>query len=401
MYEAMGSLDTPFEAGGGMAVNLPADIYVVANAAEIERLREAASLRRLAEFNCVALSPAEPIPGEVIARAFMLVMEVDPADRASLRRIAQVRNARPGLPLVVALHNASAAAIRTLVRQGVNDVAAIPFDLDELTAELLDLAAHIREDVAAQAPLAPLVSVVRSTGGSGATTVVTHLAAALAAHSGRAKGACVIDLDIQFGNVGTSLGCAAKTTVVDLLEAGGRLDAEFFHGAAVESRRGFDVIAAPDSITPLETVDVDRLLHLLTIARREYGSVLVDLPANWTNWTLSTVMASTDVVLVTDLTIAGLRQAKRRLELFDTVGVPRDRVRIVVNRVEKRLFKAIGVDEVRRTLGHPVYATLAADPNVVSSAQDQGLLAWEANRRSKFASDVSTLADRLAQGWGS
>ena len=33
MYEAMGSLDTPFEAGGGMAVNLPADIYVVANAA--------------------------------------------------------------------------------------------------------------------------------------------------------------------------------------------------------------------------------------------------------------------------------------------------------------------------------------------------------------------------------
>ena len=231
--------------------------------------------------------------------------------------------------------------------------------------------------------------------------MVTHLAAALAAHSGRAKGACVIDLDIQFGNVGTSLGCAAKTTVVELLEAGSRLDAEFFHGAAVESRRGFDVVAAPDSITPLETVDVDRLLHLLTIARREYGSVLVDLPANWTNWTLSTVMASTDVVLVTDLTIAGLRQAKRRLELFDTVGVPRERVRIVVNRVEKRLFKAIGVDEVRRTLTHPVFATLAADPNVVPSAQDQGLLAWEANRRSKFASDVSTLADRLAQGWGS
>ena len=78
----MGSLDTPFELGGGMSVSLPADVYVVANAVEIERLREAASLRRLAEFNCVALEPAEPIPDDVIARAFMLVMEVDPADPA-------------------------------------------------------------------------------------------------------------------------------------------------------------------------------------------------------------------------------------------------------------------------------------------------------------------------------
>jgi len=244
------------------------------------------------------------------------------------------------------------------------------------------------------------VAVVRSAGGSGATTVITHLAAALAARAGRSKGACVIDLDIQFGNVGTSLGCAAKTTVVDLLEAGARVDAELLRGAAVDSGRGFDLIAAPEPITPLEAVDVDRLLHLLTVARREYGAVLIDLPANWTNWTLSTALSSTEILLVTDLSIAGLRQAKRRLELFDTVAVPRERVRIVVNRVEKRLFRAIGVDEVRRALGHPVYATLAAEPGVVASAQDQGLLSWEANRKSKFASDVSTLADQLAQGWG-
>ena len=392
-------LDSPFELGAGMAVTLPNDVYVVANPREVERLRTAAGLRRLAELNCVALSPAEPIPSEVVARAAVLVIEVDPTDKASLRRIAQVRAARRDLPLVVALHDASAPAIRTLVRQGVDDVVSIPLDLDDLATQLLDLVAQIQSSVAAQAPLAPLVSVVRSTGGSGATTVVTHLAAALAEHSGRPNGACVIDLDIQFGNVAMSLGCEAKTTVVDLLEAGDRLDAELMQAGAVDSGRGFDVIAAPFAITPLENIDVDRLLHMLTVARREYGSVLVDLPANWTNWTLSTALASTDIVLVTDLTIAGLRQAKRRVELFDTVGLARERLRIVVNRVEKRLFRAIGVEEVRRTLGHPVYATLAADPTVLSTAQDQGLLAWEANRRSRFAADIADLAERLAQGW--
>lgn len=396
----MGNYSTTFQIGDSMAVSVPADVYVVANPSEIDRLRAGSSMRRLAEFQSVALAASEPIPADVIAKAFLLVIEVDPSDRVSMRRIAQVRNARPGLPLVVALHDANVSAVRTLVRQGVNDVATIPFDLEELSSQLLDLAAQVRNDATAQLPLSPLVSVVRSTGGSGATTVVTHLAAALATHSGRPNGACLIDLDIQFGNVGASLGKSAKTTVIDLLDAGDRLDAEFFASAAVDSGRGFDIVVAPKPITPLETVDVDQLIHLLSIARRAYGSVLVDLPANWTNWTLSTALASTDLVLVTDLTIPGLRQAKRRLELFDAVGVPRELVRIVVNRVEKRLFKTIGVDEVRQTLGHPVYATLAAEPGTLPGAQDQGLLSWEANRKSKFASDVSALADQLAKGWG-
>ena len=396
----MGNYSTTFQIGDSMAVSVPADVYVVANPSEIDRLRAGSGMRRLAEFQSVALAASEPIPADVIAKAFLLVIEVDPSDRVSMRRIAQVRNARPGLPLVVALHDANVSAVRTLVRQGVDDVATIPFDLEELSSQLLDLAAQVRNDVTAQLPLSPLVSVVRSTGGSGATTVVTHLAAALAAHSGRPNGACLIDLDIQFGNVGASLGKSAKTTVIDLLDAGDRLDAEFFASAAVDSGRGFDIVVAPKPITPLETVDIDQLIHLLSIARRAYGTVLVDFPANWTNWTLSTALASTDLVLVTDLTIPGLRQAKRRLELFDAVGVPRERVRIVVNRVEKRLFKTIGVDEVRATLGQSVFATLAAEPGVLGSAQDQGLLAWEAHRKSHFAADISALAEQLAKGWG-
>ena len=396
----MGNFTNPFELGDRMAVGLPSDVYVVANPAEIDRLRAGAGMRRLAEFQSVALYPSEPVPADVIAKAFLLVIEVDPADRASMRRIAQVRNARAGLPLVVALHDANVSAVRTMVRQGVNDVATIPFDLEELTSQLLDLAAQVRNDATAQLPLSPLVSVVRSTGGSGATTVITHLAAALAANPDGPGAPCLIDLDIQLGNVGASLGKSGKATVIDLLDAGDRLDAEFFGSATVDSGRGFDIVVAPDPITPLETVDVDQLIHMLSIARRSYGSVLVDLPANWTNWTLSTALASTDLVLITDLTIPGLRQAKRRLELFDTVGVPRDRLRVVVNRVEKRLFRTIGVDEVRATLGHPVFATLAAEPGVLASAQDQGLLAGEANRKSRFAADIAELAARLVNGWG-
>ena len=67
--------------------------------------------------------------------------------------------------------------------------------------------------------------------------------------------------------------------------------------------------------------------------------------------------------------------------------------------MEKRLFRTIGVDEVQEALAHPVFATLSAEPAVLQSAQDQGMLAGEVSRRSRFAADITGLAQSLARNW--
>ena len=148
-------------------------------------------------------------------------------------------------------------------------------------------------------------------------------------------------------------------------------------------------------ITPLETVNVDQLLALLDIVRREFDFVLVDLPADWTNWALSVTLTSSEVLLITDLSIASLRQAKRRVELLTSVGLERSKLQVIVNRVERRLFKTIGVDDVREALKCEVLTSLTAEGAVMSSAQDQGLLISEINHRSKFAADIRRLASLL------
>lgn len=395
----MGLFDKSSALNEHSARGLPDDIRIVANSAAIADLREMIGVRQLGKLDLLPLPPTTAIPSEVSAGASVLVMEIDQNDPASLRRVDQVRAEYPKLPLIVALRDASLPTVRTLIRRGVDDVCALPFSYEELHGQLCDLLARLRSEATVQRPLGSLVAVVRSTGGSGATTVATHLAAALGKIASRRRGVCLVDLDIQFGNVATALGMNAQSGVTDLLDAGNRLDAELLSTAATDTGRGFDVISAPETIMPLETVDVDNLLHLVATARREYGAVVIDLPANWTNWTLSVVTAATDVLLVTDLSISGLRQTKRRLELFESVGIHSDRIRIVINRMEKRVFRAIGIDEVSRTLGLPVFATLSAEPALVPNAQDQGLLAWEANRKSKFAADTDKLADTLSEEW--
>lgn len=388
----MGKLDLPLELGNPMELHLPSDVYVVASASRLAELADGVAGGQVSALSLVAVPDGEPVPADVVAAARVLVVAVDHASPASMARVGQIRAARADLPLIVALADASMAQVRTLVRQGVSDVASLPFDCDELISRILDVSAA--GAMPGHGHLAPMIALVGGTNGGGATTALTHLAAELAGMGERK--CCVIDLDLQFGDVAAYLGESPALSVVDLLEAGDRLDAEFMRSAAKETGHGFTILSAPHAIAPLEGVDIDQLLRLLEIARREYDLVLLDLPANWTNWTLSAALASNEILLLTDQSLAGLRQARRMIEMFAAVGLTRSRIRLVVNRVEKKLFQSISVNDVADALGCDVWATLAEDGAAIQTAQDQGMLAGEVNRRSRFVGDIRKLAEQVA-----
>lgn len=390
----MGNFDKMFELETGMTVSFPGGVFVVASAAEIECLRAQQAERGFGASQLVALPPDAPLPPDVVAQARVLVLEVDPSDKASLRRLSLVRAERGGLPVIAAVHDAHVSLLRTIVRQGIADIAVLPFAPDELTSQVLDAAARLAE-AAPEHVLAPIVTVVHSAGGCGATTVITHLAAALAQQFGGSRRVCVVDLDLQSGEVASFVGQSPRVTVASLLEAGDRLDPELLNGAITDTGQGFSIIAAPNEIVPLDTVNDDQLLKLLRLVRREFDFVLVDLPADWTNWALSVAVSSSQILLITDFSIASLRQARRRIELLSSVGVERDKLGVVVNRVERRLFKTIGVDEVREALKREILATLATEGAAMSSAQDEGLLITEVSHRSRFAADIRSLAQML------
>jgi pilus assembly protein CpaE len=149
---------------------------------------------------------------------------------------------------------------------------------------------------------------------------------------------------------------------------------------------------------PLEAIDTDDLLRVLTLVRQQFDYVVLDLPANWTNWTLSAALAADAILHVVELSIASLSQAKRQLDLFRSVGVEDPTVEIVVNRVEKRLFRTINLDDVARTLGHPVLGDISLDAPTVNTAQVQGVLVDSVRRKSRFAADVVKIGQLLRSG---
>ena len=373
-----------------------ASMLVVAStdfAQDIDQNDFAATLPHTAILELDAYHPIAP---ETIGQADLLVLEVDPNDRKSMQRLSSIRSAKPELTVIAAIRDSSVALVRTLLKQGVVDVVNLPFDVAELVQASLEALANRR--VAAPAPirLAPMISVASSIGGCGATSIATHLAAALARSDQSGKGVVIVDLDIQFGSVADYLGEQGRGgTISDLLEAQTRLDEELIRSTITKTGENVAIISAPSAIIPLESVDTDQLLRVLTLLRQQFGVVILDLPSGWTNWSLSATLSSDAVLLIAELSINSLRQAKRSLDLFSSVGIDASGVKIVINRVKRKLFPTITIDDVASTLGHPVLATVALDEPLVSSAQDQGELVTALQRKSHFAGDITKLADIL------
>ena len=286
-----------------------------------------------------------------------------------------------------------------LIRRGVSDIVALPFAIDELVTAIADTAQQFSTE--AEIELAPVLAVLKTIGGTGATTLATHLAAQMAEDLGEGARACVIDLDLQAGDISSYLGCAPRQTLGDLLGAPDRLDEDLLSSVACEGHPLVDVIAAPAEILPIESVDFDELVRIMAIARRRYDVVLLDLPASLTNWSLSTIYSADQTIMVGTLSIPSLRHAKRQIDFLTSMGIDRSSIQVVLNRVEKRLFKTISTEDAAEALKHPILATIGDEANLLRNAQDQGVLVDEIQKRSKFAKEIGVLAelleDRLAE----
>lgn len=388
--------DRQATSGKEYRLRFPAPLTVVAASEQIDALRAAKGAPWIEDARLVPLALHQPIEATDIAQASVLVLHVDPAVVPSMKRIAQVRSLRPDLPTIVALESTDIGLVRTLLRQGVSDVIGLPLQPEELLQAALAVSETNAAPDKANAGLAPLIAVARALGGGGATTLVTHLAAALAA-DGQNRRVCIVDLDIQFGRVAEVLGLQPRRTLADLLEAHTRVDDAFLKSVATAHASGVDVIAAPQDIVPLEAIDVEKLRRTLEIARREYDYVFVDTPSNLTHWSLSLLSEAQGVLMVVEQSLASLRQARRRLDLFDSVGIDRQMVSVIVNRVERRLFSTISLSDVAHALNHDVLCGLQLDLQNIGLAQDQGLLVGDVRSKSPYAADIRKLTGMIQQ----
>jgi pilus assembly protein CpaE len=268
--------------------------------------------------------------------------------------LVQSRTSRPDMGLVVAIPGPANGSLGEALMAGAHEIVILPAERSSVASAVQKAVARVT--TAAQAAhevdlRSPLVVVLGPKGGVGKTTISTNLATTLAQRGLRTL---VIDLDLQFGDVGLVLGVEPDHTIHDLVTAQGRLDGERLRGFVGTSADGVDVLLAPVRPDQAEAVTPDRLQEVLDIARIEYDAVVVDTPPAFTSTTITAIDNAQHAVMVGTLDLPGLKNMKVGLETLDLMGFQRERVLTVLNRADSK----VGL------LGHDVKKVLGAMPQL-------------------------------------
>ncbi|HSG05085.1 MAG TPA: hypothetical protein VLB09_01680, partial [Nitrospiria bacterium] len=126
-----------------------------------------------------------------------------------------------------------------------------------------------------------------------------------------------------------------------------------------------------------------------------YEWVVVDLPVAIDEPMLATLQNVDEVLLVSLLNIPAIRNTKRYLEIFERLGLPPNRIKLIVNRYSRRSEDSLSIKEAEKALGHPVFATIPNSYATVISSINQGIPVAELSAGSPITKAFDDISDLL------
>ena len=224
-----------------------------------------------------------------------------------------------------------------------------------------------------------VICVLGLKGGSGKTLTAVNLGVALA-EAGRSV--ALVDLDLQFGDLGLAMGLRPEHTIYDLVRSGGSLDAGKLDDFMAVHPSGARVLLAPVRPDQAAVITVPFLAEVQQLLSEMFEFVVLDTPPSFAPEVISAVDGSTDVLMVTMRDTLSLKNARLGLETLERMEYDRSRVKILFNRANTN----VGIER------QDVLAILGRDVNIlVPSHRD---IAKSVNQGTPIVMDKSTEASK-------
>jgi pilus assembly protein CpaE len=296
----------------------------------------------------------------------------------------------PGAGVIMMSMEAENDAFRLAMLAGAREFLQKPFKGDDLVAAVRRVHAFEQRTGAALQPraIAPtrvatpaagspsaaarklgrVTCVASGRGGVGKTVLAANLAVALGvAHPDRVV---LVDLSLQFGDVAATLNLTAEHSITDLVAPGPDVDADFLRQVLQTGPGGIRVLLAPTTPDQAEYITAPLLRNVLSTLRTMADHVVVDTPTFLTDVTLSALDAADRVVLVTDLTVPGVKNARLLRGVFDVLKIEPERVLAVGN--HREAHGELDRSGAESFLGARLALEIPFEPEVVATSVAEG-----------------------------
>jgi len=293
------------------------------------------------------------------------------------------------------------------MRAGISDVLPTDADLDAI--DLLIARAHeFSQDAATASTPAPslrrlgpgrTIAVTSPKGGVGKTTVACNVAVGLALL--QPGSVVLVDLDLQFGDVASTLGLDPVYFLEHAVAKGASRDTVVLTTTLTRHHAGLLVLAAPESPATADTISTAQIGHLLRQLADEYLYVVVDTSPGLLEQTLAVLEEATDVVTVTSMDVSSVRGTRKQLELLDEVGLLPESREVVVTMADRA--SGLTVRDIEDALGRTVDVVVPRTRGAAQST-NRGEPVMIGAPRDKAARALRLLvgrltAERTRKGW--
>ena len=312
------------------------------------------------------------------------------ADQA-VRFIERLNTECPGTTIISAGQDASADMIIGSLRAGAREFLRIPISGEELRT-VLDRVSDFSNKQSVEAPKKQgrMIAVFSSKGGCGTSFMATNLAAATNAKT------VLVDLNLQAGDLPLFLGLDHKYSIADMVEKRSRLDEALIGTLVTPHSKNLSLLAAPREADSADEIEPQHVFEVLQKLREHYEYVVLDPQHTFDSITLAALDQSDEIVLILTLDIPAIRSTQRALAIFDRLGYPRKKVRIVVNRWSKQID--LDLRQVEKFLGEPCVGFVPSDYQTAVSSINLGTPLVQAEPSSKIALEIRRIAQEISLG---
>src|SRR5438094_3171841 len=317
----------------------------------------------------------------------VVIVACDDFDARTTQIVDRAVKQRPERPVVVATRESQNGSLRQAFEVGADDVLTYPLNPASLRFTLEKVIARRRGSGSTGTALAPLVCVLGPKGGTGKTLVSTNLAVALARRDLRVV---LVDLDLQFGDVGLALGLVPERTIYDLAKAGPPYDHDKLDRYLMRHSSGVKVLVGPTRPDHASAISVDFIRDVYASLRTMCDIVIVDTPPGFTPEVIATIDVSTSTSLVGMLDSLSLKNTKLGIETLDLMGYPPENVALILNRADSRV--GITHDDVATIIGRLPDVLVPSDREIPRSV-NEGTPIVASRERSDAAKAFQKLAD--------
>lgn len=287
---------------------------------------------------------------------------------------------------------------REMVGAGITDYLVKPVTEKALAAALCrteepaaGASTPSEQPVASQANR---IAVVGARGGVGASSVAVNLAWILS-HD-RKQRTSLIDLDLEFGTVALSLDLEPTRGLREALESPGRIDSLFIESATAKLSENLSVMATEETLAQQIAFNPEAVDILLESLGRTNQCLVVDLPRSAFAVRQRVFEACSTIVLVTELSLPGLRDSMRLLTGIEEAARG-TRVIVVANQMGGA-HQAMSPKDFQKALGHKIDFVIPEDRKAFTQAANNGKPVAQSSHNSPVSKTLRRIAEKLSEG---